>query len=65
MMICYGCKIHVHRYCYGYKTLTNEILIRKEERSQEKMKVSMFVCDRCKHLDQKAKKVINSSQRKT
>jgi len=57
MMICYGCKVHVHRYCYGYKTPVNEILIQKEEKSKEKVRVSMFVCDKCKHIEPKTKKV--------
>jgi len=43
MLVCYGCGVTVHHYCYGIKTPYNDVITGKGD------KIKMFVCDRCDH----------------
>jgi len=52
MLICYGCGVTAHKYCYGLKTLTDQFLVSGH-------KVSMFVCEKCQYLDPGCSKVIS------
>lgn len=41
MLVCYGCGVTAHHYCYGLKTPYNDVITGLGD------KVKMFVCDRC------------------
>lgn len=52
MLICYGCGVTAHKYCYGLKTPTDQFLVSGQ-------KISMFVCEKCQYLGPKCSKVIH------
>jgi len=43
MLICYGCGVTAHKYCYGIKTPVDQYLVSGQ-------KISMFVCEKCQYL---------------
>jgi len=52
MLICYGCGVTAHKYCYGLKTPVDQYLVSGQ-------KISMFVCEKCQYLGPQCPKVIN------
>ncbi|EAS05817.2 PHD-finger protein (macronuclear) [Tetrahymena thermophila SB210] len=44
MMVCYGCSLKCHAYCYGIDTQTQEELIKKKQ----DQKVLYFLCQKCR-----------------
>ena len=50
MLICYGCGVTVHKYCYGLNTPVDQFLVSEH-------KISMFVCQKCQYVDPQCPKV--------
>lgn len=58
MMVCYGCGVKCHAYCYGIDTVTKEETIKGKADSA----VVYFVCEKCR-LEPK-KPMVNQEERK-
>jgi hypothetical protein len=50
MMVCYGCGVKCHAYCYGVDTVTKEETIKGKADSI----VVYFVCEKCRLEPKKA-----------
>jgi len=50
MMVCYGCGVKCHAYCYGVDTVTKEETIKGKADST----VVYFVCEKCRLEPKKA-----------